>query len=269
MNFTQKEYKELEDKLYKMQEQVIQNEKMTFLGSMMAGITHEISTPIGLGVTGMSHFLSETRKLRKLFDNEEMTQEDFEYYLQSTEKTADIVYSNLFNAKNIIQSFKRVSIDQTSEVKREFELYEYLNEIITSLHNKIKHTKVNVINEVDKGIVLDSYAGSFVQIFTNFIMNSLIHGFKKDEKGNIKITATQDEKYVYIDYSDNGAGISSENIKKIYEPFFTTKADEGGSGLGMQIIRDLIINQLQGTIKVKSEIGDGVLFNIVLPKELA
>ena len=256
------------DELSKIQEHLIKSEKMANLGSLVAGFAHEISTPIGLGVTGMSHFMSETRKLRELFNSQEMTQEDFENYLKDAEKTADIVYTNLISSKNIIGSFKRVSVDQSSEAKREFNLYEYMDEIILSLHNKLKHTKIEVQNRVAKTIELDSYAGSFAQIFTNLIMNSLIHGFEKNEVGTIVISAKESTKSIEINYQDNGAGILSENIERIYEPFFTTKADDGGSGLGMQIIHRLVTEHLKGKISVKSTLGEGVIFSMVIPKEI-
>ncbi len=255
------------DELYQIQKQLIKNEKMANLGSLVAGFAHEISTPIGLGVTGMSHFVSETRKLRKLFDSQEMTQEDFEDYLRDAEKTADIVYTNLISSKKIIQSFKRVSVDQSSEALREFNLYEYMDEIILSLHNKIKHTKIEVINQVNMEINLNSYAGSFAQIFTNLIMNSLIHGFKPNEVGTITILAQVKGENIEIIYEDNGMGISSENIEKIYEPFFTTKGDDGGSGLGMQIIHRLVSEKLKGEISVSSTLGEGVSFKILIPNE--
>ena len=256
------------DEISKIQNHLIKSEKMVNLGSLVAGFAHEISTPIGLGVTGMSHFMSETRKLRKLFDSQEMTQEDFENYLRDAEKTADIVYTNLISSKNIIQSFKRVSVDQSSEAIREFNLYKYVDEIILSLHNKIKHTKVDLLNQVDMGINLNSYAGSFAQIFTNLIMNSLIHGFKHNEVGTITISAKESNENIKIIYKDDGMGISSDNIKRIYEPFFTTKADDGGSGLGMQIIHRLVTEHLKGEISVKSTLGNGVVFSIVIPKEM-
>jgi len=262
------ELKELQDKLKKVQEHLIYSEKMVSIGSLVAGVTHEVSTPIGLGVTGMSHFLHQTKKLRELYDTQKMTQDDFENYLKDAEKTADIVYSNLLNATNIIKSFKRISVDQSSEQKCEFDLGEYIDEVISSLHNKIKHTKVQVINRIKSKIVLNSYPGNFAQIFTNFIMNSLIHGFKDDENGTITIDAVSDENGVRIDYRDDGHGISSENLTRIYEPFFTTKRDEGGSGLGLQIVHHLVTKELEGKISVESEEGRGVHFTILLPKGL-
>ncbi len=268
MNHTQKEFEEMEDRLSQMQEHIIKSENMATLGSLVAGVTHELSTPIGLGVTGMSHFISQTNKLRELFNSQKMTEEDFENYLKDSEKTADIIYSNLINAKNLIQSFKRVSVDQSSEIKRKFELCKYLDKIIISLHNKIKHTKIKVLNHIDSDIVLNSYPGSFAQIFTNLIMNSIIHGFANGEVGTIAISTKQNDENIEIHYSDNGIGIPNEFISKIYEPFFTTKRDDGGSGLGLQIIHKLITQQLQGKIDVKSTDGEGVLFIISIPKEL-
>ncbi|RLA79374.1 MAG: sensor histidine kinase [Epsilonproteobacteria bacterium] len=260
------ELQELKDRLSKIEEQLISSEKMASLGTLVAGVTHELSTPIGLGVTGMSHFISETKQLRKLFENQEMTQNDFENYLKDTQKMADIVYTNLLSAKNTIQSFKRISVDQSSEVKREFLLHEYIDEIITSLHNRIKHTHIDLQNQIDQKIELNSYPSAFAQIFTNFIMNSLIHAFKENEHGTIVISATQDNKNIYMEYKDDGAGIPSDIINKIYEPFFTTRGDKGGSGLGMQIIHELITKKLNGNIEVISSLGNGTTFNISIPK---
>ena len=268
MNYTKKEFEQLEDKILQMEAYLIKNDKLVSLGSQVAGVTHEISTPIGLGVTGMSHFISETKRLRELFNTEEMTQEDFENYLNNAEKTADIVYNNLFIAKSTIQSFKRIAIDKSREVKRSFNLNEYMQEIITSLHNKIKHTKVTISTHITDDIIIDSYPGSYSHIFTNLIMNSLVHAFRDDEAGEIDIDATQDENNIYIEYKDNGRGIPKEIIDKIYEPFFTTKAESGGSGLGMQIVNKLITEELKGSISVSSQEDAGVLFRLTLPKEI-
>jgi signal transduction histidine kinase len=263
------DYDTLQKKYNELQKHLLKSENMASLGSLVAGVTHELSTPLSLGITGMSHFISETNKLRELFNNEKMTQEDFENYLNESEKIADIVYTNLIGAKNIIQSFKRVSVDQSSEAKREFILKDYIDEIITSLHNKIKHTNITIKNQIDSNIQLNSYAGSFAQIFTNFIINSLMHGFTTDEHGTITISAIQNDKTIDITYKDNGSGIAEDIIGRIYEPFFTTKGDSGGSGLGLQIIYDLITNKLQGTIDVNSSLGNGTTFNIKIHKELS
>lgn len=262
------ELKEALEKLDKMQEHIIHSEKMVSIGSLVAGVTHEVSTPIGLGITGMSHFLHQTKKLRKLYDAQEMSQDDFENYLHDAEKTADIVYTNLLNATNIINSFKRISVDQSSEQKRKFNLGEYVDEIISSLHNKIKHTNIKLLNKIDLNIVLDSYPGCFAQIFTNLIMNSLIHAFQDTEEGTITIDASLDNDNVKIDYKDDGCGIPSENLAKIYDPFFTTKRDEGGSGLGLQIVHHLVTKEFNGKIDVNSVEGEGTHFCITIPREL-
>ena len=260
---------ELSDRLQRMQEHLIYSEKMVSLGSLVAGVTHEVSTPIGLGVTGMSHFLHQTKKLKELYDKEEMTQEDFENYLLEAEKTADIVYTNLITATNLIKSFKKISVDQSSKQSYEFNLKEYVDEIIISLHSKLKHTNITVVNEMDPTLMLNSYPGSFAQIFTNFIMNSLIHAFKDDEVGEIVISATGNDKNIVINYKDNGCGIDAQYIDKIYEPFFTTKKDEGGSGLGLQIIHYIVTQELAGEISVDSTPNKGVDFKIVIPRELS
>jgi len=263
-----KELKKALEKLDKMQKYLIESEKMVSLGSLVAGVTHEVSTPIGLGITGMSHFLHQTKKLRKLYDEQKMSQDDFENYLGDVEKTADIVYLNLLNATNVIKSFKRISVDQSSGQKYEFELGEYIDEIINSLHNRVKHTNIQILNKIDSKIMLNSYPGYFSQIFINLIMNSLTHAFKEGQSGTIEIDATLQGDDLKIGYKDDGSGICDKDLSRIYEPFFTTKKNNGGSGLGMQIVHHLVTHELNGAISVKSQVGKGVHFSITLPKGL-
>lgn len=245
------------------------NDKLLSLGSLVAGFTHDLSTPVGLGVTGMSNFVELTDKIRKLYDLEEMTQDDFESYLDKAQKTANLVFSNLQSASEMMLSFKKISVDQTSELKRRFNLHDYFNDVVNSLHNRLKRTNIKIQNSIDADIELNSYAGMYSQIFINLILNSVIHAFEPQQEGQIGVTATLKDKKILLEYKDNGKGISKENLSKIFEPFFTTKINEGGSGLGTTIIYNIVTTKLMGTIKISSKKGEGTLFSISVPQELA
>ena len=252
-----------EAKLY-----IEKNEKLISLGSLVAGFTHDLSTPVGLGVTGMSNFLEKTNKIKKLYNEEEMNQDDFEKYLNNASKTANLVLTNLQKASELMLSFKKISVDQTSELKRKFNLHDYFKEVVLSLNNKLKHTNIEIQNNIDREIELDSYAGMYSQIFTNLILNSLIHAFEPKQKGSISVTASIKNDEILLEYKDNGKGISQENLAKIFDPFFTTKINDGGSGLGTTIIYNLVTSKLMGKIKVSSKENEGTSFTIILPKEL-
>lgn len=258
-----------EVELAKTKAHLLKNESMSSLGSLVAGFTHDLSTPIGLGVTGMSAFVERTQKLKELYDKQKMSQEDFEGYLLKADKIADLVFTNLSSASERMLSFKRISVDQTSEMKRKFNLSRYFDDIVASLHNKLKHTKIVVTNAIDKDIELETHPDVYAQIFTNLILNSLIHAFDKDEAGLIKVVGERDEKYLFLEYGDNGKGVAKENLPKIFDAFFTTKINEGGSGLGMNIVRELATKRLMGTISATSKENEGLLLKLTLPLEIS
>jgi len=269
------ELDELKEKLFQYQSDLTKakiyiekNEKLLSLGALVAGFTHDLSTPVGLGITGMSNFIEQTNKIKKLYDSNKMTQEDFENYLEKAKKTADLVFTNLQSASELMLSFKKISVDQTSELKRRFNLHDYFDEVVRSLHNKLKHTNIQIQNNIDKDIELNSYAGMYSQIFINLILNSLIHAFEPHEEGQISVHAILQDKEIRLEYKDNGKGISKKNLSKIFKPFFTTKINDGGSGLGTTIIYNLVTTKLMGTIKVASKKDEGTIFTISLPQEL-
>jgi len=255
--------KELENKITEIKEsekKLIESEKMASLGSMVAGVAHEINTPVGMALTGITHLYEESENLEKLFLEGRLSEEDFKEYLQNTRILNKSIQNNLAKAAELVKSFKQVAVDQSSDETREFNLKEYIDEILISLHNELKKTKHKVIVDIDSDIKLHSNPGAFSQIFTNFIMNSLIHGFEYKEEGEITISAFFDEEKLKIIYQDNGKGLNQEQKEKIFEPFFTTKRGHGGSGLGMNIVYNLVHNKLGGNLEVESEEGNGIKF---------
>lgn len=250
--------------LKEAQNKLIESEKMASLGSLVAGISHEINTPVGIGLTGISHFLEISKNLQKKYDEDEMSEDDFTSYLKTSNELAVLIYSNLKKAASLVNSFKQVAVDQSSEEKRFFDLKEYLNEILISIHSVTVKRKIKIEVFCEKNIKINSYAGSYSQIITNLIMNSLTHAFKKDEKGVITITVVKYEEELRIIYKDSGCGIKKENLSKIFDPFYTTNRDNGGSGLGLSVIYNIVTSKLNGNIRCTSIPDYGIEFTIVI-----
>lgn len=250
-------------KLKSMQAELIQNEKMASLGSLVAGVSHEINTPIGMALTTSTHLNKELNSLKKSYLNEEMSEKEFLEYLEDSKLSIDSINKNLIRAVNLIKSFKQIAVDQISEELREFNLKEYLDEILLSIHSKIKMTKIKIEVNIDKNIAINSYAGIFSQIFTNLIINSIIHGFNNGvDIGTIKISANLENNDLTIYYEDDGKGLDEVTKNKIFDPFYTTNRVKGGSGLGMNIVYNLVVKKLKGTIFLENKKEKGVLFVI-------
>ena len=256
--------------LKKYQKQMVEAEKMSALGSLVAGVSHEINTPIGVSLTGSTHIESETKNILYSLENEKLGKKALKEYLEMVEEMSRSMCVSLLNAANLVRSFKQVAIDQHIESKRHFNLRTYCDEVLLSLHNKLTHVDVIVKNEIDEDINVFTYAGIFSQIWTNFIINSLLHAFDENTHGNeIIISARFENNSLILIYRDNGKGIDEDNIEKIFEPFFTTKMGEGGSGLGLNIIYNLINHKLKGDIGCSNK-DQGIEIIISIPeKELS
>ncbi|MDD2816172.1 MAG: AAA family ATPase [Thiotrichaceae bacterium] len=250
------------------QQQLIEAEKMSALGNLVAGVAHEINTPVGIGVTAATQLDSLTIEFANLYKSGKMGRADLEQYLNATHQTSGLILKNLTRAAQLTQSFKQVAVDQASEQQRSIVLYDYLNEILISLKPKLKNTGYQVQIECDKQISLMTYPGAFSQIITNLVINSMIHGFQGRSQGHIIIQVTEETTQLRLDYQDDGVGIAANIIDKIFEPFFTTNRQEGGTGLGLHIVYNLVTHHLNGTIRCESEYGKGVKFILHIPKNM-
>lgn len=249
------------------QKQLIEAEKMAALGNLVAGVAHEINTPIGLGVTGASQLTLLTGKLFKKFESNTMKRSDLQRYLRESNQITNLINKNLNRAAELIKSFKQVAVDQTGEYERTFNLKHYLKEIIISLQPKLKQTPHQVTIEGDDDIVLFSYPGVFYQIITNLVINSLIHAFTSYKTGHIFLNVTKNPEQTQLNlrYHDDGKGISAADLPKIFDPFFTTNRQQGGNGLGLHIVYNLVIHKLKGTIACQSTPNQGVIFTLTMP----
>jgi PAS domain S-box-containing protein len=264
--------KEKTEELNETMQELMEREKMASLGSLVAGISHEINTPLGVAVTASSFLIDENRAIMKTIKEGGLTREGLAAYLENADESTRIIQNNLRRAADLIASFKNISTDQSTEKEERFNFRDYLQSILLMLKHEYKNTGHKITVDCPEDLFLYSYPGAYSQIFTNLIMNSLIHGFAETEAGEIQIRVipndTGKKKLLRIEYQDNGAGISKENLKHIFDPFFTTARGTGtksGSGLGLNILYNLVTTKLGGTVKCKSDPGKGVLFIIELP----
>ena len=247
------------------QEQLVQAEKMASLGSLVAGISHEINTPIGIGVTAVTHLQEQHNDFIEHYKNDTMTREHLDDYLSQSDEVCKIVIKNINRAADLIKTFKQIAVDQSTNEFSNIDLHHYVDDILMSLHPKIKQTNVTVNNQCDTDLSIYTNPGAIYQVLSNLVLNSLIHAYDEGDTGNINVIAHVQEAMLELTYSDDGKGISEENLKKIFDPFFTTKRGAGGSGLGLHIIYNLVTNTLKGTIRAASKEGEGTSFFISLP----
>lgn len=247
------------------QEQLVHTEKMASLGRLVAGVAHEINTPVGIAITASSHLEDATGDFLKLYDNKGVSKKSLANYLDTAKTSSTLVQSNLKRAADLILSFKEVAVDQSNDEIREFELKQYLHEIFTSLHPQTKRSNCQININCPSDILIKASPGAIAQIITNLTINAIIHAFEDNQHGIITLNIEQKNEQINMQFIDSGAGISSENLAHIFEPFFTTKRNDGGSGLGMQIVYNLVTKSLNGNIECTSTLGVGTTFLINFP----
>jgi len=254
------------EKLKETQEHLIESEKIAGLGNLVAGVAHEINTPVGLSLTGITHFLDLSDQIHQAYINEDLSEEEFHKFIEDSRKLAKSININLVKTAELVRSFKQVAVDQSSEAKRLFDLYTCVEDTLLSIHNVTKKTKIDIKIDCPLGVQVKSYPGAISQIVTNLVLNSLTHAYEQGADGNISIKLYKgEEKDEFIlKYTDDGKGIPEANQKKIFDPFFTTNREKGGSGLGMSIIHNLITTKLNGDITCESEVGVGSKFFIIM-----
>ncbi len=246
-------------------DQLIESERMASLGGLVAGIAHDVNTPLGVSITATSFLEERLNKLAKHYENKTLTGSAMSAFIDDANQTTHLLTTNLNRASDLISSFKQVAVDQTSEAVREINVSQYLGEVIQSLTPSLKKTKHVVNIECPDNIVIQCAPGVLAQVFTNMIMNSLIHGFENIVQGTININIQQVDNSLLIQYSDDGKGIDSDTLDQHFDAFFTTKRGKGGSGLGTHIMYNLVTQALNGTIKVSSPDDKGLSYNISIP----
>ncbi len=247
------------------QTQLVQSEKMAALGALVAGVAHEINTPVGVGVTAASYLGQATRDIESLYRGHDMTRSNLEHYLKTAAQSTSMILENLRRAAELIRSFKQVAVDQTREEKRRFNLKSCLDGVLLSLHPTLKKAQHTVTVFCPDELELDSDPGAFSQIITNFVMNSLDHGFAHDVHGKIMLEVIIEDGVLHLRYHDNGKGMNEQVRQRIFEPFYTTARGQGGSGLGLHIVYNLVTQRLNGRIECESAPEKGTTFLITIP----
>jgi signal transduction histidine kinase len=254
------------EQLQATQRQLLESEKMAALGGLVAGVAHEINTPLGVTVTAASHLQEEARRIGALAASHSLTAEELEHFRVAADESSQIILRNLNRADRLIRSFKQVAVDQSSEERRTIELGAYLNEILISLGPALRKTPHDVSIDCPQAISLNTFPGAIYQIVSNLLMNSIYHAFAPGQVGTIAISVERTGRNVELIYRDDGKGMDEAVRARIFEPFFTTRRGEGGSGLGMHVVYNLVTQLLGGKIRVDSAPGAGATFVITFPE---
>ncbi|MES0335390.1 MAG: ATP-binding protein [Candidatus Magnetobacterium sp. LHC-1] len=251
--------------LKQSQAQLVRAEKMASLGQLVAGVAHEINTPVGIGITLSSTIVKTTGDIMAAFNNKSLNKTQLEQYINEVGEGSSVILTNLLRAADLIKRFKMVSTDQLTQDRRKFKIKGYLEEILMTLKPKLKGHPHTIEIHCPEDLEMNSYPGALAQIMTNLLLNSLIHAYDPDDKGNITIEVIDKERTIVVEYSDDGKGMSTENLKRVFEPFFTTQRGTGGTGLGLHIVYNIVTQTFGGHIECKSVEGEGTRFIITFP----
>ena len=235
------ETERLRGDLRRAQDSLVVAEQMATLGGLMAGVAHEVSTPVGITLTAASHLAEQTEVLRGAVVQGRIRKSDFDEYLAVAAEAAQLILANARRAAELIQGFKQVAVDQTTSERRRFNLRRYLEEVMISLSPRLRQGGHQVTIACPDTLEVDGFPGAISQILTNLVMNSLRHGYDRGQSGALTLTVREaGGDLLEIAYADDGKGIPAVHRSRIFEPFFTTRRDDGGTGLGLYIVHGIV-----------------------------
>lgn len=255
--------------LRETQDHLVEARRMAALARLVAGMAHEINTPVGIALTAVTHLEESVLLLRQSVLSGNLRRVEMDRFLALAADCASLAHTNVQRAAELVRSFKRVAVDETSEARRKFDLAEYLNEVLVSLRPLIKRLPHHVEIDCAADIVMDGYPGALAQVLTNLMTNAIEHAFVDGRAGTICVRCRpegEQGEQIRLDFSDDGVGIPPEGQVHLFEPFFTTRGHAGGSGLGLHIVFNLITGVLKGSIGCSSVPGQGTVFTIRLPR---
>jgi len=262
---TNKDLKSSIQELSKAQDRLLEAEKMSSLGQLSAEVSHEINTPIGISITSTSYLADIINKLNQDINNQKISKRTIDLFIANAQQSVELLSSNLQRSAELITSFKQVAVDQTNDKVRLISVAKYLDEIIQSIHPKLKKTTHRIRINCDPHIEIYTHPGAIAQIIINLLINSIIHGFNEINRGEMTIDITLENYQLTINYRDNGVGLKPDELDQIFDAFYTTKIDKGGTGLGTHIVKNLVEDTLNGVIHVESQLGQGLYYQIILP----
>jgi len=265
MSFSPLTREQLEAEVEQLRAEIARTEKFAALGAIVAGLSHEINTPIGNAFLTASSLQDKARRLSNKLEHG-LKRSQLVQFINDIGSHCDLLLRNLEKANDLIGGFKQMSVDQTSAQRRGFELSEVVRDVALSMRPSFRSRSFQLIYDIEPGIVFDSYPGPLGQILINLINNALLHAFEGRQSGQMKILARRaGADQVELRFSDNGVGIPPTHLGKIFESFFTTRMGQGGSGLGLNIVRHIATDILGGAISVESSPGAGTAFILRLP----
>ena len=250
------------------QQNLIDAERLAALGGLVAGVAHEVNNPIGISLTVASSFARRAEMFEaELRSDGQLRRSQLEEFVRTSRDAAQQLVANLHRAGELIQSFKQVAVDRSHAERRQFGLSEATDQIIASLRPVLKKAAIALSVDVPEGLVIDGYPGSYGQILTNLFLNAANHAFPDGSSGTISISARpRGSDDVEIIFADNGAGMTPDVQRQAFDPFFTTRRNEGGTGLGLHIVYNLVTQQLGGRMMLDSRLGQGTTFRIIMPR---
>jgi len=261
------ELSESVSQLQAAQNQLIESEKLAALGGLVAGVAHEVNTPLGIAVTASSVLSEALEELGSQFAAQTLSS-SFQQLLEQAVDSNVMLFNNIKRAAKLISDFKQTAVDQVSEARSDFLVYQVLGALIASLHPETRKVPVEPLLICPEDLQMNSLPGVLTQVVANLIMNSVLHAFAADIRAEITISLQAQGDQVILDYRDNGVGVPQALQERIFEPFFTTKRGSGGSGLGLNIVYNLVTRKLGGRLEFFSQPGEGVHFILHIPREL-
>jgi len=243
----------------------VEIEKMQARGTLVAGVAHEVNTPVGVGVTAASHLHATILELERMKKAGPLAPDELETFLADGKEASALILANLQRAASLILSFKRVAADSSNEERRRFDVRECIDAIIASLSPRLKRTKIAVEVDCPEGIVVDGYPGHFSQTIANFTLNSIQHAFDPGAAGRIAIRAREEGGRLRLVYEDDGRGIPEEHLGRIFEPFFTTSRESGGTGLGLHIVYNAVTG---GKVSASNRPVGGAICTVEIPMSI-
>ena len=252
------------EQLRRTQDELVRTEKLASLGALVAGVAHELNTPIGNCLTVASAFADRTREFEQRIEAG-LKRSDLADYVKTAAQAATLLEKGMNRAHDLVASFKQVAVDQSSENRRRFDLRTVVDEVAAMLHPMLRRTPWTLDIDVPSGIELDSYPGPLGQVVANFVTNAITHAFEGRDHGNIRIYARTADDDLVFEVSDDGIGMPPEVRDHAFDPFFTTRLGKGGSGLGLHIVHNIVTGVLGGRIFLYSAPGEGCRFTIRIP----
>ena len=252
------------------QEKLVESEKMAALGNLVAGIAHEVNTPLGIALTSVSNCKEELKGIYRDFENDELTEQGFKDFEAICSEGLNLAETSLMRAANLVQDFKRTSADQTSLEIEEIALDEYIPRVCNPLKPMLRKEQVELSIDVTPNLVITTCPGIIAQLLTNLISNAQRHAFGpsvNNDVNRVSVSCSKNAKGIVISVQDNGKGIPEALHKKVFEPFYTTARDKGGTGLGLNILYNLVRQKFNGEIDLTSTLGEGTKVTVCIPVE--